>query len=328
MVFVSASGLVSISVSLNAISVHATCTAVFMVCAAVLGAICCSIRTLGQITWLGWVGLFSILTAVVTLTISVGVQDRPADAPPNWQKEFYIIGHPDFAGAMSAVASIVFATSATSTYFGIVSEMRDPRKFNRSMLIAQAFTTAFYIAIGVTVYYYCGQYVSFPALGSAGPLMKRVTYGIAIPGLLVTYTIYSHLPAKYIFVRLLRGSHHLSSSTPTHWLYWLSCTCGITLVAYIIGSAIPVFSNLVGFIGAFFCPWICMIPFAFMWLHDNYRNNPNRTLGIKLQAAWAVFVILGGLFLMGAGTWSAILALIADSSRTSPWSCADNSNSV
>ena len=36
-------------------------------------------------------------------------------------------------------------------------------------------------AIGITVYYYSGQYVASPALGSAGVLLKRVAYGVSIP---------------------------------------------------------------------------------------------------------------------------------------------------
>lgn len=137
------------------------------------------------------------------------------------------------------------------------------------------------------------------------------------------------LPAKYIFIRILRGSKHLSSNSVTHWVTWLSCTVGVTLTAYIIGSAIPIFSNLVSFIGAFFCPMMCMIPFGLMWLHDNWRLHAiQRTRGTKLQAAWAVTVVVVGVFLTIAGTYGAIVAMVNDPSRTAPFSCADNSNSV
>jgi hypothetical protein len=48
-------------------------------------------------------------------------------------------------------------------------------------------------ALGTVVYYFCGQYVASPALGSAGTLMKRICYGISLPGLFVTITIYLHV---------------------------------------------------------------------------------------------------------------------------------------
>lgn len=157
MIFVCGSGIVSISTAFNAVSIHATCTAVFIVVAAAVGWGLSSIRTLGQITWLGWVGMVSIMAAIITLTVSVGVQDRPSDAPKTgpWVKEIHWFGSPTFAEAISSVASVVFAVSATPTYFGIISEMRDPRKYNRSMFLAQGFVTVLYLVIGLSAYRAC-----------------------------------------------------------------------------------------------------------------------------------------------------------------------------
>lgn len=71
--------------------------------------------------------------------------------------------------------------------------MRDPRGYTRSVLISQGFITAIYIAIGIVVYYFCGSYVASPALGSAGVTMKKVCYGLALPGLLVSTILLSHV---------------------------------------------------------------------------------------------------------------------------------------
>lgn len=62
-IFVSGSGLLSISIALNAISTHGTCTAVFVAVAAILTYILCSIRTLGRMKWITSTGLVSILSA-------------------------------------------------------------------------------------------------------------------------------------------------------------------------------------------------------------------------------------------------------------------------
>jgi len=51
--------------------------------------------------------------------------------------------------------------------FAIVSEMRNPRQHSRSLLITQGVVVAIFIVIGVALHYYCGSYVSSPALGSA-----------------------------------------------------------------------------------------------------------------------------------------------------------------
>ncbi|KAG9571384.1 hypothetical protein KCU71_g227, partial [Aureobasidium melanogenum] len=112
--------------------------------------------------------------------------------------------------------------------------------------------TVIYTVIGNIVYYICGSYVASPALGSAGVTMKKVCYGLALPGLCIGTVLLCHLPAKYVLVRILRGSKYLTSNTKTHWITWLSCTTGITLISYIIASAIPVFGGLVSLVGALF----------------------------------------------------------------------------
>jgi amino acid permease len=152
--------------------------------------------------------------------------------------------------AVSALSSLVFAFAGTPAFFAIVSEMRDPKFYTKSMLTCQTIVTITYTVIGVVVYYYCGSYVASPALGSAGVLLKKVAYGFSLPGLIVTTTLVLHLPAKYVFIRLLRGTEDLVTNTMKHWVIWISCTASMTIIAYVIASAIPVFGGLVSLVGA------------------------------------------------------------------------------
>ena len=62
-IFVAGSGMLSLSIAFNAVSSHATCTAVYVAIAAVAGIAFASIRTLGRISWLAWIGLVAIITA-------------------------------------------------------------------------------------------------------------------------------------------------------------------------------------------------------------------------------------------------------------------------
>lgn len=55
--------MLGISIALNAVSSHATCTAVYVAVAMIVTFILSSIQTLGRISWLAWVGLVCILTA-------------------------------------------------------------------------------------------------------------------------------------------------------------------------------------------------------------------------------------------------------------------------
>ncbi|KAJ3524094.1 hypothetical protein NM208_g12188 [Fusarium decemcellulare] len=174
-IFVAGSAMLGISIGLNAVSTHAACTAAFVAVAAVAGFGFASIRTLGKIGWLAWVGLVCIMTAIFAVTVAVGLQDRPAAAPKegHWVSDYKITNNPSFVDGITAISSLIFAFSGTPAFFSIVAEMREPKLYTRSLLCAQGVVTVTYIAIGVVVYYYCGSYVASPALGSAGSTMKK-----------------------------------------------------------------------------------------------------------------------------------------------------------
>lgn len=127
-------------------------------------------------------------------------------------------------------------------------------------------------------------------------------------------------------MRILHGSRHLVANTAVHWSVWLSCTLGTTIIAYIIASAIPVFSDLVSLVGALLGTPMCFQPMAGMWLYDNWHKRESKRWG--LMVAWCVFVIVSGTFLMVAGTYGSVVSIIDSYNATggsAAWSCADNS---
>ena len=63
LVFCGASGILGISIALNAVSSHGTCTAVFVAVAAVVVLGLASIQTLDRISVLAWAGLVCILSS-------------------------------------------------------------------------------------------------------------------------------------------------------------------------------------------------------------------------------------------------------------------------
>lgn len=132
---------------------------------------------------------------VFILAVAVGVQERPAAAPQEgvWVSDFKITNTPDFASAVSAVSSLIFAFGGIPAYFNIQAEMKDPRLYTRSLILCQSTVSAVYITIGIVVYYYRGSYVASPALGSAGHTMKKVCYGVALPGLFVSTILTTHV---------------------------------------------------------------------------------------------------------------------------------------
>jgi hypothetical protein len=198
--------MLGVSIGLNALSSHGTCTAVFVAIAAIIGFIFASVRTLGRLSWLAWVGTACVLVSVFVLTVAAGVQERPAEAPQEgpWSSDFKIVGNPTFEEAMAAISSLVLAYAGVPAFFAVASEMADPRLYTRSVLTCQGVATVTYSVIGIVVYYFCGSYVASPALGSAGVLMKKVCYGLVLPGLIVSTLLYIHVsqtPKKLLVLK-------------------------------------------------------------------------------------------------------------------------------
>lgn len=136
---------------------------------------------------------------MLLVTIAVAVRGRPSSAPQGWSSDFKVSATPSFTDGVSAVATLIFACSATPAYFSIVAEMRDPRFFTRAVVISQIGSTLLYATVGIVVYYYCGSLVVSPALGSAGTLVKKISYGISIPSLIATTTIVTHVSLENLF---------------------------------------------------------------------------------------------------------------------------------
>ncbi|WVQ81417.1 hypothetical protein IAT38_003541 [Cryptococcus sp. DSM 104549] len=327
------SGFITLSIAFNSITEHAACTVVWTVIAAVVTCIFASVQTLNKISILGWVGFISIMCAIMTITIAVGVQDRPSTAPPTgpWDKNIHAFNsEASFLNGMSAVSTVVFAYCGVPAFFNVIGEMRQPKYYNQSLYYSQGICSAVYLTIGIVVYYYCGQYLANPALGSAGLLIKKIAYGLALPGLFVGCILYTHVAAKMVFVRALRGSTHLTGHSFIHWAVWLGSIVGCVAVGFILAESIPFFGNFVDLIGATLGTFLAIFIQGWMWLHDNGwgRRSERRTGRYYLSTAMAYWMLASGLFIIIAGTWSAVLSIrdsYADGTVGSAFSCADNS---
>ncbi|GAA5875989.1 hypothetical protein JCM8547_000672 [Rhodosporidiobolus lusitaniae] len=332
--FVAGSAFIGISTALNAISLHGTCTVVFVTVAAAVTFPFAALPRLENIKWLSWIGLLSIVPSILIVTIAVAAGGRPSPAPQTGPLDLQLVmwGNPSFADAMAAVANLVFAFGGTPVFLPIASEMRRPQDFYKSVFLCQGFCTAFYLTIGIVMYHYAGIYVASPALGTAGVLIKRVAYGIALPGLFVTAIIYVHLSAKAIFVRALRNSVHLTKKTRTHYLAWFGSTFGCLVFSYVVAEAIPVFGGLVGLIGALFGTILTFHAEACMYIYDvwgTFRHPELRTKKLWAGVIGNVLLILVGTFLLIGGSYGSIVSIknSYESVGGRPFSCADNSNS-
>lgn len=72
-------------------------------------------------------------------------------------------------------------------FFSFISEMKAPSDYPKALFLLQGTDTIMYIVTAVVIYYYGGQNVTSPALGSTSPLISKIAYGIAIPTVSVLF---------------------------------------------------------------------------------------------------------------------------------------------
>ncbi|OBT84380.1 hypothetical protein VE02_07880 [Pseudogymnoascus sp. 03VT05] len=355
---VAGAGMLTTSVALNALSDHGACTMVFVavtcVAALVIGA---AFRGLDKVAWISWVGVACIFAAIWTTSIACLTQNRPASGPATGPINLNIRVIPDatFSEAMTAVSNQLFAVGASGTFFSVSAEMKCPEQFTRALIWGQSFIVLTCLVISTIVYAKIGQYLASPALGSAGLLIKKVSYGIAMPGLVVTAVLYSHIAAKYWFVRILRGTKHLQSNTVKHWTVWIGSMVVTAIFGFVVVGVVPFFGDFLSLVGALVNPVFTNVLPGFMllffiarkpakahetshtqreemttgnhWLYDScfaYKN------GWKDAMLWvgAYFMIITGAFIIAAGTYSTVLSIKTTYDEGlvgGVFSCSDNS---
>lgn len=143
--------------------------------------------------------------------------------------------------------------------------MHDPREFPKSLAMLQVVDTTMYIVTAIVIYRYAGPDVTSPALSSAGPLMKKVAYGLAIPTVcdsapwmllrwltsiqvIIAGVVFGHVACKYIYVRIFRGSNHMHQNSFLAIGSWVAIAFALWVVAWVIAESIPVFNELLSLI--------------------------------------------------------------------------------
>lgn len=302
-ILIVAAGDVSISTAFNALSEHGACTTVFTLVAAILVTAFSSIRTFSKLGWLTWVGFVTFVIAVLIFTVAVTQQDRPAAAPQtgDFDLGFVAIAFPTFAAGMTATLNIFISGSGSSMYLPIISEMRSPRDYHKAAYVAGFLVGALYLSLSLVIYRYCGVWLASPAFGSAGLLFKKISYGVALPGLVIGTGIYSHVAAKYLFVRVLRGSRHLQDNTATHWCTWLGINIALGTLSYIVAEAVPILNYLLALAASLcFAPFSLIFP-AILWMYD-FKHLRTGSFKDKSFYGFHAFIALIGSFLVIAGT--------------------------
>ncbi|KAJ5094887.1 hypothetical protein N7532_007220 [Penicillium argentinense] len=308
-IFIMGSHILTFRVMMNTITNHGTCSIVFSLVGMIISLVLSIPRTMKGMIWISFCSFLSIFSAVMITIISVGVEQHPG-------RIIEATVDTTLYTAFQAVSNIVFAYCAHVAFFGLIAEMETPNDFKKSLFMLQGFEICLYLTAGVVVYCYVGKDVSSPALSSAGPLMKKVAFGIAIPTIVGAGVVNGHIGLKYIYFRLCSKSDLIHQRNWKSIGLWLGLGVSCWIVAWIIAEAIPVFSDLNSLISALFASWFSYGLSGIYWLHLNrgqWFASPRKVAMTVLNVAIALF----GLALCVLGLYASGTAIHDDSSKAS-----------
>ncbi|KAJ5114495.1 Amino acid transporter transmembrane [Penicillium alfredii] len=314
LVFIMASHLLTFTVAMNTITDHGTCSIVFGVVGMVVSFLCSLPRTLVKMSWLSLVSFASIIIAVLICMIGVGIGSPGTGVVAVVDTNLY--------HGFTAVCNIVFAFCGHAAFFGLMAELRNPRDFTKSLCLLQGVDISLYLIAAVVIYRYAGDDVTSPALGSASKVVAKVAYGIALPTIIIAGVINGHVAFKYVYVRIFRGTDRMHKRDWVAVSSWVGIALGLWIVAWIIASAIPVFSNLLSLITALFASWFTYGLSGIFWLYMNkglWFSSPKKIALTVLNLG-----IIGiGACLCGLGLYVSGKA-IHDHPSSASFSCANN----
>jgi amino acid transporter len=354
MALISASALVTLTIGLNTVSEHATCTVVFTVVAALAMWAMCVPHRMRFVSWASWPCTASIIATVLIVMISLGVQGpRNPDAPLNLKA----IDSPTFTQAVSAFLNIAFAYTGNQAFPTVLAEIENPpRDFPRAVTIEKCITTTIYVIVASTVCALSGEQVASPAIGSLQNTMAKVCYACSFIGLLGTGLIFGMTSARCLHVFFMRhinslkygktqrarsiasdaSRDHRSSVTmpeaskKTEWAVWLFSVTLFWVVVWILANAIPVFNSLLNISSSLLLSWFTWGVTMLFWFHLNW-NGKWQSSGKKMAlAALNVLILVLVMFMMVPGMYASIDALLAvfadpNQSVNGAFTCANNS---
>lgn len=314
LIFSMASHILTWMICFNTLTNTVTCTIVWGIVGLLIFWTLDLPRTMQKVSWLACVSFCSVSTAVILTMVAVGVQKPGHGLYENTQKV-------EFATAFGSVTTLIFAYIGHVAFFSFISEMENPNDFPKALITLQAFDISMYLTAAVVIYAYAGDKVESPALGSTGPLISKIAYGLAIPTILGAGVIIGHVAAKLVYVRLFRGTKHMSDrglKSLGQWS-WMLITLILWTIAWIIAESIPNFNTLLGLISSLFGSWFTYGLSGILWLFLNWGNLFKNWKKTTLTVVNSLIVLMGAIICV-VGLYASGKKL-HESEGGSSWSC-------
>ncbi|KAL2134690.1 hypothetical protein VTI74DRAFT_11094 [Chaetomium olivicolor] len=325
LVFTIGSHVLTGAIMFGNLSDNGACTIVFTVVSAILLFIVAIPPSFAEMAVLGYIDFASIIAAIFITIIATGI--RAGDLPGGvssvewsvWPKEDL-----GLAETFIAITNIVFAYSFALCQFSFMDEMHTPADYDKAIFTLGIFEIMLYTLTGSLIYVFVGPSVASPALLSAGPVVSKVAFGIAIPVIFISGSINTTVVCRYLHGRLFKNSIIRYVNTPMGWATWIGLDAVITLFAWIIASAIPFFSDLLAICSALFVSGFTFYFPSLMWFMFIKEGSLWNAKNLILSGANALNLIVG-VTVLGVGLYASVwdirhrydLGVVSD-----PFSCA------
>ncbi|CAG8188759.1 unnamed protein product [Penicillium nalgiovense] len=312
-------------IALADITQSEVCTVVFGLVSALILLLLAIPPTFADIAILGYIDVASIFTAIGITIIATGVQStRNNNSSPRsdwsaWPKE-----NVSFSTAMVAMNNIVFAYSFAPAIPSFMNEMHTPKDYTKAIYTLGVIEIVVYTLIGSLVYLFVGKDVQSPALLSAGPLMSRIAFGVALPVVFISGSINTSLIARYIHAHVYRHSVVRYVNTKKGWITWISLVAVLTFASWIVAQAIPVFSTILSISAALLGSGLCFYIPAITWFVLVKEGNWFSPSNFQ-RASYNGIVFLFGIGVLVCGMYANIVNLIEESrgsNSSRPFTCS------
>jgi hypothetical protein len=95
---------------------------------------------------------------VFIVVVGVTTRDRPAAAPQtgDFDLGYNAIAYPTFIVGMAATCTIFVSSAGTSAFLPVISEMTNPKDYNKAVYVSMGIVQASYLTFALVVYKWCG----------------------------------------------------------------------------------------------------------------------------------------------------------------------------
>jgi Na+-transporting NADH:ubiquinone oxidoreductase subunit NqrE len=158
-----------------------------------------------------------------------------------------------------------------------------------------------------------GQDVQSPALLSAGPLLAKVAFGVALPVIFISGSINATVACRFIHGRMYQKSIVRYVNTTKGWVTWLTIVALINILAWIIAEAIPFFSELLSICGALLVSGFSFYVPPFLWFFLLREGSWSEKQNIR-HGILNLIVFIVGITIFGCGMYASVTEVVSSPS--------------